>query len=63
MVVRSLWDDARGHLLAGVLVEGRYRIADVRDRTRIRSRVLVNVLGALRAAGIPFPAPLVRVQS
>jgi small-conductance mechanosensitive channel len=61
IVIRSLWDDARGHLLAGILVEGRYRIRDVRHRTRIRSRVLQNVLEGLRAEGIPLPAPRVRV--
>jgi hypothetical protein len=33
-------------------MEGRYRITDVRDRTRIRSRVLQRVLVDLRAAGI-----------
>jgi small-conductance mechanosensitive channel len=62
VVVRSLWDDSRGHLLAGVLMEGRYRIADVRDRTRIRSRVLVNLLPDLREAGVPLPAPHVIVE-
>jgi small-conductance mechanosensitive channel len=61
LVVRSLWDDTRGHLLAGVLLEGRYRIEDVRDRTRIRSRVLVNILEDLREASIPLPAAAVQV--
>jgi len=62
IVVRSLWDDSRGHMLAGVLLEGRYRIEDVRDRTRIRSRVLVNLLADLREAGVPLPAPRVVVE-
>lgn len=62
IVVRSLWDDSRGHVSAGVLMEGRYRIADVRERTRIRSRVLAAVLAALRNEGIPFPAPRVQLQ-
>jgi small-conductance mechanosensitive channel len=62
IVVRSLWDDSRGHLLAGVLLEGRYRIEDVRDRTRIRSGVLKNLLADLRTAEIPLPAPRVRID-
>lgn len=62
VVVRSVWDDARGHTAAGVLMEGRYRIHDVRERTRIRSRVLEAVLAGLREAGVPFPAPRVVVQ-
>ncbi|MHC4470122.1 MAG: mechanosensitive ion channel domain-containing protein [Planctomycetota bacterium] len=55
VVVRSLWDDSRGHLTAGALVEGRYRIEDVRERTRARSRVLTNLLADLQAAGVPLP--------
>ena len=55
VVVRSLWDDARGHLTAGALVEGRYRIPDVRERTRVRSRVLKNLLADLKAADVPLP--------
>ncbi len=62
IVVRSLWDDDRGHIAAGVLLEGRYRIADVRERTRIRSRVLTAVFSALREAAIPLPAPRVRLS-
>lgn len=62
VVVRGVWDDARGHAAAGVLMEGRYRIQNVRERTRIRSRVLKSLLAALRADGIPLPAPRVRVQ-
>lgn len=54
VVVRSLWDVTRGHMLAGVLMEGRYKIRDVRERTRIRSRVLQRVLEDLRDAGIPL---------
>jgi small-conductance mechanosensitive channel len=61
IVVRSLWDDRGGHALAGVLIEGRYRIEDVRHRTRIRSDVLVNILADLREAGIPLPSPRVRM--
>ncbi len=48
IVTRSLWDDTRGHLLSGILVEGRYRIADIRERTRIRSRVLEALLAEFR---------------
>jgi len=63
ILVRSLWDDARGHLLAGVLLEGRYRLDDVRARSRIRSVVLTNLLADLKAAGIPYPAPRVIVEN
>jgi small-conductance mechanosensitive channel len=63
IVVRSLWDDSRGHLLAGVLLEGRYRIEDVRRRTVIRSKVLESILKALKSHGVPFPAQPVRVMN
>lgn len=56
IVTRSLWDDKGGHMLGGVLMEARYRIEDVRERTRIRSRVLENILKALQEASIPMPA-------
>jgi small-conductance mechanosensitive channel len=56
VVVRTLWDDGRGHLSAGALCEGRYRIEDVRERTRARSRVLTNLLADLRDEGIPLPS-------
>jgi small-conductance mechanosensitive channel len=56
IVVRSLWDDDRGHLLAGVLLEGRYRIEDVRKRTAIRSAVLEHILAALQENNIPLAA-------
>ena len=63
VLVRSLWDDERGHLLAGVLLEGRYRLKDVRARSRTRSVVLTNLMTDLRAANIPYPAPRVIVSS
>ncbi|MEZ4473688.1 MAG: mechanosensitive ion channel [bacterium] len=56
VVLVSIWDDARGNLLPGLLFEGRYRIADVRQRTRIRSAALEALLLALRRAGVPLPA-------
>ena len=56
IVVRSLWDDSRGHLMAGVLIEARYRIEDVRNRTVIRSKVLEKILEALNRHGIPLAA-------
>ncbi|MHC4513124.1 MAG: mechanosensitive ion channel family protein [Planctomycetota bacterium] len=61
VMTRSLWDVTRGHLLSGVLMEGRYRIGDVRDRTRIRSRVLQRVLADMRTAGIPLAAQRVEM--
>ena len=54
IVVRSVWDDDGGHSLGGILVEGRYRIADVRQRTRIRSRVLQSIVRRLNAGGVEF---------
>ncbi|MDP7106371.1 MAG: mechanosensitive ion channel family protein, partial [Roseibacillus sp.] len=43
IVVRSLWDDNGGHMGSGILMEGRYHIEDVRNRTRIRSEVLKSI--------------------
>ena len=43
--------------------EGRYRIEDVRNRTRIRSTVLKSLIAALKEAEVPLPAPRVIVQS
>jgi len=62
IVTRSIWDDSRGHMVAGILVEGRYRISDVAERTRIRSRVLENLLKRLRGAGVPLPAPRLQLE-
>jgi len=61
IVVRSLWDDAQGHLMAGVLVEGRYRIEDVRKRTVVRSEVLERLLSALQQNGIPMASQPVQI--
>ena len=57
VVIRSVWDMTYGHLHQGVLMEGRYRIEDVRHRTRIRSRVLENLVNDLQESGIPLAAP------
>jgi len=62
VVIRSMWDDTRGHLLAGVLVEVRYRIDEVRHRTRIRSVVLTAIHRGLREAGVPLPASRLQVS-
>jgi len=62
IVVRSLWDDSQGHLMAGVLVEGRYRIQDVRDRTTVRSAVLEQLLKGLQQSGIPLAAQPVQIS-
>ncbi len=62
MVVRSLWDEQGGHQLAGVLLEARYQIDDVRKRTRIRSEVLARILHTLRQHNIPLSAPRLRVE-
>ena len=52
VLLRTIWDDTRGHMLHGALYEGRYRIDDIRARSRIRSAVLTSILGALQEAGI-----------
>ncbi len=63
VVVRSLWDDRGGHQLAGVLLEGRYHIDDVRKRTAIRSTVLTKVLTIFQKNGVPLAVPGVRIES
>lgn len=63
VVVRSLWDDRGGHQLAGVLLEARYCIDDVRKRTAIRSTVLTEVLTILQKNNIPLAVPGVRIES
>jgi small-conductance mechanosensitive channel len=63
VVIRSLWDDRGGHQLAGVLLEARYRIEDVRKRTVIRSQVLARVLKELRGHQVPLAAPRIQVDS
>jgi small-conductance mechanosensitive channel len=61
IVIRSLWHDDGGHMNSGILVEGRYRIPDIRARTRIRSEVLKNILSDFRKAGIKLAAPTIKV--
>ena len=63
VVVRSLWDDRGGHQLAGVLLEGRYNIENVRKRTAIRSIVLSKVLKSLRENHIPLAMAGLRIES
>ena len=63
VVVRSLWDDRGGHQLAGVLLEGRYNIENVRKRTAIRSIVLSKVLKSLRENHIPLAVAGLRIDS
>ncbi len=63
IVVRSLWDDTGGHMGSGILLEGRYRIEDVRNRTKIRSEVLKNIARALARENISLASPRVRVES
>ena len=61
IVIRSLWHDDGGHMNSGILVEGRYRIPDIRERTRIRSRVLKNILRDFKKEGIQLASPSIRV--
>ena len=62
VIVRSLWDDRGGHQLSGVLLEGRYRIGNVRKRTAIRSTMLTKILTTLQENNIPLAMPGVRVE-
>lgn len=55
VLVRSIWDDSQGLRAPGVVLEGRYFLDDVRDRTKVRSIVLIEVLKALRENDIPLP--------
>ena len=61
IVIRSLWDDNQGHQMAGILIEGRYRIEDVKCRTPIRSKVLQSVHKALKENNIPYAAQPVKL--
>lgn len=63
VIVRSLWDEDGGHALSGILIEGRYRIQDVRHRSRIRSGVLKNITIACQDADIALASPRVRVET
>ena len=63
IVIRSLWHDDGGHMNSGILVEGRYRIPDIRERTRIRSRVLKNILSGFHQAGIKLASPSIRMSN
>lgn len=62
VVVRSVWDVTRGHATAGILCEGRYRIEDVRNRTKIRSAVLRNLIVSLREASIELAVPIIDLR-
>ena len=61
VVIRSMWDDDQGHLLAGVLFEARYKLEDVKTRTPIRSNVLANIIQDFQTANIPMAATPVKV--
>jgi len=50
-------------MLTGVLVEARYQIEDVRDRTRIRGVVLEKILNSLVNNNIPIATPKVRLEN
>jgi small-conductance mechanosensitive channel len=63
VVIRSLWDDNRGHQLSGILVEVRYCIDDVRNRTKIRSHMLKVLLAELQKNKIPLAFQLVKIDS
>ena len=56
-VLRSLFDEDGGHLHYGALLELRSYVADIRIRTRLRSRLLVAVQRAFEKEGIAFSRP------
>ena len=62
VLVRSLWDVTRGHVTGGILMEGRYKISDVRDRTRVRSAVFESLMRGLREADIHLAVPVVDLR-
>ena len=62
VVLRSLWDDTGGHNLRGMLVEGRYRIEDIRSRTRLRSKVLTEIVKRLKENGIEFATQSLEIK-
>ena len=63
VLIRSLWDVNRGHMTSGVLMEARYRIRDVRDRTKVRSRVFEHILRDFESSGIDLALPSVSIKS
>ena len=63
IVLRSIWDDSKGHLMSGVLLEGRYRIEDIRKRTSIRSEVLEKLLHNLQKNKIPLALCPIHITS
>lgn len=63
VIVRSIWDDTRGLATAGILLEGRYYLEDVRDRTKVRSILLKQIFDDLQEHDIPFPAPMLAIKN
>ena len=61
IVIRSLWDDERGHLVSGVLYEARYQLIDVTKRTVIRSEVLENIITDFQKSKIPMASHPVNI--
>ena len=62
LMIRELWSDDGGHQLAGVLVEARYFLEDVRVRTRVRSAVLENILTSFQEENIVFASPSLKIE-
>jgi len=54
VVIRSMWDDAQGHQLSGVLYEARYLLEDVKTRTVVRSYVLEHIIEDFQENNIPM---------
>jgi len=63
VLIRSLWDDSLGSVAPGILLEGRYYLNDVRDRTKVRSIVLNGIITTLRKNKISFPKPNIIISN
>ncbi|MAG54691.1 MAG: hypothetical protein CMJ83_00205 [Planctomycetes bacterium] len=63
VVVRGLWDSGKGHQVAGVLLELRYRIEEVRRRTKIRSAVLEAMLAGFQEHQVSMAMATVKMAS
>jgi len=61
VVIRSMWDDAQGHQLSGVLYEARYLLEDVKTRTVVRSYVLEHIIEDFQENNIPMASQPVTI--
>ena len=62
VLLRELWHDEGGHQPSGVLMEGRYKLIEIKKRTPVRSEILRNVLSHFHKEGIRFASPEIRLN-